>query len=151
MNIKPHSHLQPGSNIRRRAFTLVELLLVLSILALLAGLVLPKLVGTRLTAEKKTVIAQIGAFKTALDMFEVDNGTYPKGRNGLQDLITKPRYASADWHPYLDKIPLDPWGNAYIYEFPGRHNKDSYDLSSPGPDGVPGNDDDICNWDKNTR
>jgi general secretion pathway protein G len=131
-----------------RAFTLVELLLVLSILALLAGLVLPKLVGTGEKAKVKTAIAQIGAFKTALEMFEVDNGKFPPGKNGLMDLVNKPRYASTDWHQYLEKIPPDPWGNPYIYEFPGRHNPNGYDLSSAGPDGQPGNDDDICNWDK---
>jgi general secretion pathway protein G len=151
MNIKRHSHSQPGLNRRRRAFTLVELLLVLSILALLAGLVLPKLAGTGEKAKVKTTIAQIGSFKSALDMFEVENGKYPPGRNGLNDLVTKPRYASTDWHQYMDKIPADPWGNAYIYECPGRHNPNSFDLSSAGPDGVPGNDDDICNWDRNTR
>jgi general secretion pathway protein G len=127
-------------------FTLVELLLVLSILALLAGLVLPKLVGTREKANVKAAITQIGAFATALDLFEVDNGKYPPGKNGLNDLIVKPRYASADWHEYLDKIPLDPWGNPYIYEFPGRHRPNSYDLSSAGPDGRAGNEDDIVNW-----
>ncbi len=132
---------------RQHAFTLVELLLVLSILALLAGLVLPKLVGTRVTAQKKATITQIGAFKDALNMFEVDNGHYPKGKNGLNDLVVKPRDASSDWHQYLDKIPLDPWEHPYIYECPGRHNPTTFDLSSAGPDGQAGNDDDIGNWD----
>jgi general secretion pathway protein G len=149
--MKTNSH-QKSSHARNRrshrAFTLVELLLVLSILALLAGLVLPKLVGTGEKAKVKTAIAQIGAFKTALEMFEVDNGKFPPGKNGLNDLVVKPRYASADWHQYLDKIPLDPWNNPYIYECPGRHNPNGYDLSSAGPDGQPGNDDDIANWDK---
>lgn len=139
-----------GRNQRsHRAFTLVELLLVLSILALLAGLVLPKLVGTGERAKEKTAVAQLGAFKTALDMFEAENGGYPRGKSGLNDLVTMPRYVKKDeWHQYLDKIPLDPWGNPYIYECPGRHNPNGYDLSSAGPDGQPGNDDDICNWDK---
>ncbi len=147
MNIKHQPHSQPGTNRAHRAFTLVELLLVLSILALLAGLVLPKLVGTGEKAKIKTTVAQIGAFKSALDMFEVENGKYPPGRNGLNDLVTKPRYASSDWHQYMDKIPVDPWGTPYIYECPGRHNPNSFDLSSAGPDMVPGNDDDVCNWD----
>ena len=151
MKIKRHSHSQPGTNRANRAFTLVELLLVLSILALLAGLVLPKLVGVGDKAKVKTTITQIGSFKSALDMFEVENGKYPPGRNGLNDLVTKPRYASSDWHQYMEKIPLDPWGQPYIYECPGRHNPNSYDLSSAGPDMVPGNDDDIGNWDKPTH
>jgi general secretion pathway protein G len=78
----------------------------------------------------------------------VENGHFPKGRSGLNDLVVKPRDASNEWHQYLDKIPADPWGNAYVYEFPGRHNASSFDLSSPGPDGQPGNDDDVTNWDK---
>jgi len=149
MNMKCALKNQAESSRRKRqAFTLVELLLVLSILALLAGLVLPKLVGTGEKAKVKTAIAQIGAFKSALEMFEVDNGKFPPGRSGLQDLIVKPRYASQDWHMYLDKIPKDPWGNDYIYECPGRHNPNSYDISSPGPDAQAGNEDDIGNWDK---
>ncbi len=149
MNMKSASPIrQPERRRPQHGFTLVELLLVLSILALLAGLVLPKLVGTGEKAKIKTTIAQIGSFKSALEMFEVDNGKFPPGRNGLQDLITKPRYASSDWHQYLDKIPKDPWGNDYIYECPGRHNQNSYDIYSPGPDGQAGNDDDIGNWDK---
>jgi len=138
---------RPGTR-RAGGFTLVELLLVLSILALLAGLVLPKLVGTKEKANIKAAIAQIGSFKTAIDLFEVDNGHYPAK---LDELVTKPRNASADWHQYLDKVPLDPWGQAYIYVFPGRHNQNGFDLSSPGPDTQSGNEDDICNWDKPTR
>jgi general secretion pathway protein G len=148
MKITSKNDTREGMNrMRQGAFTLVELLLVLSILALLAGLVLPKLVGTRKTAEIKTTVTQIGAFKEALNMFEVDNGHYPKGKNGLNDLVVKPRDASSDWHQYLDNVPLDPWQHPYIYECPGRHNPNGFDLSSAGPDGQPGNEDDINNWD----
>ncbi len=131
---------------RHRAFTLIEMMLVLTILAILAGLVLPKLVGQGEKAKVKATQAQLGGFKTALDLFEVDNGHYPKGKSGLNDLVVKPRDASADWHQYLDNIPLDQWQHPYIYECPGRHNPNSYDLSSAGPDGQAGNDDDIVNW-----
>jgi general secretion pathway protein G len=133
---------------RRRGFTLVELLLVLAILALLAGLVLPKLAGTGERAKVKAAIAQEDAFKTALNLFEVENGKYPPGKNGLSDLMVKPRYATSEWHKYLDTdaLPLDPWQHPYVYECPGRHNTDSYDLSSAGPDGQLGNEDDINNW-----
>jgi general secretion pathway protein G len=128
------------------AFTLVELLLVLTILAILAGIVLPKLAGTGERAKNKAAIAQLDAFKTALDLFEVENGHYPKGRNGLNDLVVKPRDATSEWHQYLDVVPKDPWGSDYIYECPGRHRPNSYDLSSPGADMRAGNDDDITNW-----
>ena len=87
-------------------------------------------------------------FKTALDAFEVDNGYYPKGRNGLKDLVQQPRDAT-DWHgPYMDTIPKDPWGNDYIYECPGKHNPASYDISSQGS---PGANTPIGNWDTTKR
>ena len=132
----------------RRAFTLVELLLVLVILGTLAAIVLPKFSGVSQRGRITAAATQISTFKTALDAFEVDMGYYPKGRNGLMDLIVQPRNAP-NWHgPYLqsDTIPKDPWGNDYLYECPGKHNPSFYDLSSAGPDGKFGTDDDICNW-----
>jgi general secretion pathway protein G len=140
------SHEMNGRS--NRAFTLVELLLVLSILALLAGIVLPKFVGQGEKAKVKAAITQLDNFKTALNVFEVENGHYPKGKNGLNDLMVKPRDATSEWHKYLDAdaLPLDPWQHPYVYECPGRHNTDSYDLSSAGPDGQLGNADDVNNW-----
>src|SRR5260370_9623117 len=84
---------------RRQAFTLVEMLLVLTILAILAGLVLPKMVGQGEKAKIKATQAQLAGFKTALELFEVDNGHFPKGKNGLNDLVLKPRYQTAERHP----------------------------------------------------
>jgi len=134
----------------RRAFTLVELLLVLTILAILAGIVLPSMVGRGEQARKTAAQSDIHSFSTALNMFEVDNGGFPKGRTGLQSLVQKPNNAQ-NWHgPYLaDKtsVPLDPWGNPYVYECPGKHHPESFDLMSMGPDGRVGGGDDICNWD----
>jgi len=123
----------------------VELLLVLVILATLAAIVLPRFTGKTKQAQITAVQTQIAAFKTALDSYEVDNGGYPKGRNGLQDLIQRPRDAQSWRGPYLqsDTIPKDPWGNEYIYECPGRHNTSSFDLSSQG---FPGDNEVIANW-----
>ncbi len=131
----------------RQGFTLIELLLVLVILGILAALVVPKFSGRTEQARVTAAHSQIATFGTALDAFEVDNGFYPKGRNGLQDLVQQPRDAQNWKGPYLKSdIPVDPWGNAYIYECPGKHNSTGYDLMSVGPDGREGGDDDITNW-----
>jgi general secretion pathway protein G len=78
-----------------------------------------------------------------LDAYEVDNGSYPKA---LADLLQAPRQARNWRGPYLDKIPQDPWGNEYQYAQPGRQNANSFDLSSIGPDGKAGTEDDFGNW-----
>jgi general secretion pathway protein G len=133
----------------RNAFTLVELLLVLTILAILAGIVLPKMSGRTEQARVARARTEISTFSTALGAFEVDNGFYPKGRSGLLALVQRPGNAQ-NWHgPYLENstsVPVDPWGNAYVYECPGKHNPNGFDLMSMGPDGRIGGDDDVCNW-----
>jgi len=134
-----------AADIRSQAFTLVEMLLVLVILATLAAIVYPKVVGRGEQARLTAAQTQIASFKTALDSFEVDNGYYPKGKNGLLDLVQKPRDA-VSWHgPYIDNIPKDPWNNDYIYECPGKHNPNSFDVSSMGP---PNKDMVIGNWEQ---
>ena len=116
---------------RRRAFTLVELLLVLVILGTLAALVLPKFTGRTEQARVTAAITQISTFGTALDAFEVDTGGYPRGSDG---------------GPYLKSdIPPDPWGHPYLYECPGKLNPSGYDIISMGPDGQSGTADDITN------
>ena len=132
---------------RRRAFTLVELLLVLTILAILAGIVLPKFSGVGDKARLAAVQTDISNFKTALSMYEIEMGDFPPGRTGLSALIFKPSGASNKWRKFLDvdKVPNDPWGHPYVYEKPGRHNPDTFDIYSLGPDGRGGNDA-IGNW-----
>jgi general secretion pathway protein G len=132
----------------RAGFTLIELLLVLVILGTLAAIVVPKFAGRTEQAKVTAAVTQIASFKNALNTFEVDNGYYPKGKNGLEELIEAPREAK-DWRgPYLEiqEIPVDPWGNPYAYECPGRQNTSSFDISSNGPDGRAGTDDDIVSW-----
>lgn len=141
--MKIHSH--PSHNTRHvSAFTLVEMLLVVTIIGILAALVIPKIVGRGEQARLTAAYTDIhGGIKTALDQYEVDNGFYPKS---LQDLLTQPSNTK-NWHgPYLDKLPVDPWGNAYIYYYPGKHSANSYDLVSMGPDQKEGTDDDITSW-----
>jgi general secretion pathway protein G len=131
---------------RKRAFTLVELLLVLVILGVLAAIVVPKFAGRSEQARVTAARTQISNFSMALDTFEVDNGYYPRGRDGLQALVQRPGDAP-DWSgPYIESIPNDPWGNPYIYEYPGKNNPNGYDLMSMGPDGRAGSEDDITNW-----
>jgi general secretion pathway protein G len=150
----PRTPLGPWAASRRRSrrsrgFTLIELLLVLVILGILAAVVVPKFSGRTEQARIAAAQAQISTFGTALDAYEVDNGSYPKGKDGLLLLVEQPRDVQATWKgPYLKgQIPNDPWGQPYIYECPGRQNPTSYDLSSAGPDGRDGNEDDITNWD----
>lgn len=147
MNIAPRHLARATGCPAQRAFTLIELLLVLVILGILAAIVVPKFSGRTEQARKTAAQSQISIFGNALDAFEVDVGYYPKGQNGLQDLVAAPRDAK-DWKgPYLQgEIPLDPWGNPYRYECPGRQNPNGYDLFSVGPDGRDGTEDDITNW-----
>lgn len=134
-------------NRNRRAFTLVEMLLVLVILATLAAIVIPKMAGRSKQAQVTAAKSQIASIETALDAFEVDNGYYPK-TGGLDILVSAPGN-SPNWKgPYLKKgVPSDPWGNPYAYDYPGKHNADGYDLMSAGPDGQIGTEDDVTNWD----
>ncbi len=133
----------------RYGFTLIELLLVIVILGILAAIVVPKFANRGEQARQAAAKTQIAAFSTALGTFEVDNGYYPRGKDGLMALIQKPADAPA-WHgPYLEEkggIPLDPWQHPYLYECPGKHNASGYDISSAGFDGREGTDDDITNW-----
>jgi general secretion pathway protein G len=127
-----------------RAFTLVEMLLVVTIIGILAGLVIPQIVGRTEQARLARVNADLmGGVSTALNLYEVDNGVFPKSLQGL----TQPPSDAKNWHgPYLGNLPVDPWGNSYIYYYPGKHNPDSFDLLSVGRDGKEGTDDDIGNW-----
>ena len=136
---------------RSTGFTLIELLLVLVILGVLAAIVVPKFAGRTEQARKTAAQSQIAAFGTVLDAFEVDNGYYPRGKNGLSDLVVQPRDAKKWSGPYIKEVPKDPWGNDYSYECPGKNNPTSYDVMSMGPDGRVGGDDDITNWAQNRR
>jgi len=128
-------------------FTLVEMLLVLVILSTLAAIVYPNLSKHALRARRTAAKVQIKAFRTALSAFEMDNDRFPKGRDGLLELVRRSGEAKNWRGPYLDGgIPKDPWGHDYIYESPGKHNTESYDIVSLGPDGDLGTEDDIGSW-----
>jgi general secretion pathway protein G len=146
MRLRPN--IPPQARPRRRqAFTLIELLLVLVILGILAAIVVPKFSGRTEQARRTAAQSQIATFGTALDAFEVDTGAYPKGKNGLNELVNPPRDAGNWKGPYLKSaIPNDPWGHPYVYESPGKNNSTSYDLMSMGADGRAGTEDDVTNW-----
>jgi general secretion pathway protein G len=131
---------------RRRAFTLIELLLVLVILAVLAAVVVPRF--TRRSEQAKITRAgtDIANIATALSGFEIDCGRYPDSVEGLGALLQQPTNANGWRGPYLTRgLPKDPWGTVYAYRHPGQHNND-YDLYSYGPDVQEGGGDDIDNW-----
>ncbi len=137
-----------------RAFTLVELMLVVIIIGILVAMVVPRIAGRSEQARRAAAKADIDAnLALALDLYETDNGNYPTTEQGLNALIAEPTSAPApgNWSgPYLKKkkIPLDPWGRPYKYVSPGAHNIEDYDLFSFGSDGVEGGGDDVTNWEE---
>jgi len=135
---------------RRAGFTLIEVLLVLIILVILASLVVGTYSGAQHQAQINAARSQIGLFKTPLNMYRLNIGSYPTTDVGLEALRSPPANLPnpLKWQgPYLEQqIPLDPWDNPYHYECPGRMNPDSYDVWSMGPDGQSGTEDDIGNW-----
>jgi len=118
---------------KNRGFTMIELLIVIVILGLMASLVAPKFFSQLTTAERGIASAQMNSFETALDTYRLDMGAYP---SNLADLRVS---TGARWDgPYLPKdIPLDPWGNPYVYKVPGE-NGNPYIIMSYGADGKPG-------------
>lgn len=140
-------------NGREEGFTLIELLVVLVIIGILAGYIGPKIMGHPEEAKRTKAALQIQAFETALHTYKLDNGMYPSTEQGLQSLVAAPATGKlpAKWRDggYLEKakLPLDPWGNPFVYLSPGLNG--DFDLSSYGADGEAGgegNAKDVNNW-----
>jgi general secretion pathway protein G len=136
-------------NRRRTGVTLIEMMVVVTIIALFAALVLPKYLGQADKGRKTAARAQINAYLTALGSYKLDTGIYPTTEQGLQALRAKPDGVENWQGPYTDKeISNDPWQHPYIYRFPGEHGDDP-DITSYGADGQPGGDGinaDIVSW-----
>lgn len=135
---------------KNRGLTLIELMLVIIIIGILAGMVMPRFAGKSEQAKIAVAKADIDAnIASALELYELDNGNFPTTEQGLNALRVKVSSTPMpkNWNgPYLKREPKDPWGNAYVYKSPGEHNSDDYDLSSKGKDGIEGTDDDVTNW-----
>jgi len=138
---------------KQRGFTLIELMVVIVILGILAGFIVPRIMGRPEEARRLKAKMQIQAIETALRLYKLDNGFYPTTEQGLQALVEPPSVGQLpkNWRQggYLEKgkIPKDPWGNDYVYISPGLHG--DFDLSSYGADGQPGGEGenaDINNW-----
>jgi len=134
---------------RQRGITLIEMLVVVTIIALFAAIIGPKLFNQADKAKKVAARAQLNAFGTALGAYKLATGTFPTTEQGLQALRVKPDNVPQWDGPYLPQdIPKDPWGYPYLYKFPGDHG-DEPDLVSLGADGQPGgegNNADIVSW-----
>jgi general secretion pathway protein G len=133
---------------RQRGFTLIEMLIVLSIIGLLMGMVIYHLTGINDVAQKQKVQADILTLREALTTYQLDGGMLPTTEQGLKALLSRPTVEPipSHWHAIMDQEVKDPWGNSYQYVNPGKHNPTRYDLYSDGPDGQPNTDDDIGNW-----
>lgn len=138
---------------RERGFTLIELMVVLVILGILAGLIIPKVMGRPDDARRQKTRVQMESIETALRLYKIDNSNYPTTEQGLRALIEAPQAGTLarSWREggYLEKgkLPKDGWGREYVYVSPGQHGE--YDISSYGADGEPGGEGknkDINSW-----
>lgn len=149
-------HQYPAHSVRRpaqvavRAFTVLEMMIVIAIIAMLVGLTVTNF--DKLFGESKISTAEIfvkSSIKLPLQQYTMHMGDYPSTAEGLQALVTAPGSRADRWKgPYLsdNKLPLDPWKEPYQYRYPGTKNKGTYDVWSKGPDKQDGTEDDIGNW-----
>jgi general secretion pathway protein G len=117
-------------------FTLLEIMMVVLIIGLLLGFAITRMQGNVDTAKAVRVQGDITSLRSCILSYEIKKKV-PLKEGGLAALVTL---------GIMDSVPKDPWGNDYVYERPGRHNVKSYDLYSPGENGIPGDADDIGNW-----
>ncbi|MBY5994009.1 type II secretion system major pseudopilin GspG [Ferrimonas balearica] len=136
------------SRTAQRGFTLLEVMVVLVIIGILASIVAPNLIGSRDTANVQKAVTDISGLESALGMFYIHNNRFPTTDQGLEALVTRPNSGPEPRNyqegGYIQRLPTDPWGNAYSLVSPGERSR--YDLCSAGPDMQLGTEDDICNY-----
>ncbi len=136
-------------HVAQSGFTLLELLVVLGIIAMLAGIVGPQVMKHMGESKTKAAKVQIEDLSATIDMYKLDVGTYPTTNEGLNALIESPNTAKRWNGPYLQKskVPLDPWQNEYHYLSPGEHGKfDLYSYGADAKEGGEGEDQDVVSW-----
>jgi general secretion pathway protein G len=136
---------------KEEGFTLIEIMVVVIILSLLAGIIIPRIAGRPEEARRSKALVQIKQLEGALNLFKIDSGFYPSTEQGLEALVTAPDTGEVPRGfkegGYMKKVPADPWGNPYIYLSPGE--QDEFDLVSYGSDGEEGGegkDADVESW-----
>ena len=139
---------QSSQKVTQRGFTLLEVMIVIAILGMIAGLVVPNLMGQTDDAKIQSTAIEIRNLESTLDMYKLKGGMYPTTEQGLEALVTRPEIEPIPRNypeqGYLKKVPVDKWGNEYQLVSPGEMGV--YDLFSMGPDGQAGTEDDIGNW-----
>jgi len=130
------------------AFTLLEIMLVVMIIALLAGSAIFLMKDNLIIARDVKVETDIKAISTSLMTYESLNGSLPSTAQGLAALVEKPTTEPIPrkWTRHLSALPIDPWGNGYVLEIPARRSKENFDLFSKGADRQPNTEDDLGNW-----
>ncbi|MCC5851805.1 MAG: type II secretion system major pseudopilin GspG [Alkalimonas sp.] len=134
---------------KQRGFSLLELMVVIVILGIIASLVVPNVMGNKEEADRQKAVVDIQQLENALDMYRLRNGFYPTTEQGLRALVEpatmEPVPRSFPEGGFIRRLPRDPWGQDYQLVSPGQYGR--IDVFSMGPDGIPGTDDDIGNWD----
>jgi general secretion pathway protein G len=142
-------HAPPTATSLARGFTLIELMVVLVIIGVLAALIVPNVLDRTDDARATAARTDINNLVSALKLYKLDNQRYPSAEQGLESLVKKPTGGAvpANWRPYLDKLPTDPWGRPYQYIFPGvKGEVDVFSLGADGQAGGDGKNADIGSW-----
>ncbi|MBO4710639.1 type II secretion system major pseudopilin GspG [bacterium] len=126
---------------KSKGFSLLEIMVTITIMTMIMGAVGVGVMGYLDKSKIKQAKIDIGTISNALDLYKTEFGRYPDSDDGLSRLVEEKILKEK-------KVPLDPWGNEYVYIYPGSNNEDTFDLYSFGPDGKEGGNDDITNWEE---